>query len=175
MLKRAVKTNEFFVLIALIALCLIIGIANPVFFTTGNLVSLMKNSIVMGIMTFALMPGIIAGGIDVSFPAIAVCGMFTTSKIMESMSYGGPVVVPILMSIAIGTVLGFLNGIIITKPLIPVFIVQIIQKYSKAAAIETNSQSICCMRLIFRLCFIIEQNVAELYLDRVVFYIPPIP
>ena len=123
MLKRAVKTNEFFVLIALIALCLIIGIANPVFFTTGNLVSLMKNSIVMGIMTFALMPGIIAGGIDVSFPAIAVCGMFTTSKIMESMSYGGPVVVPILMSIAIGTVLGFLNGIIITKFSLPAFIV----------------------------------------------------
>ena len=94
MLKKAVKTNEFFVLIALIALCLIIGIANPVFFTTGNVVSLMKNSIVMGIMTFALMPGIIAGGIDVSFPAIAVCGMFTTSKIMDNIKFDGPVVLP---------------------------------------------------------------------------------
>ena len=59
MLKKAMKTNEFFVLIALIVLCLIIGIANPVFFSTGNIVSLMKNSIVMGIMSFALMPGII--------------------------------------------------------------------------------------------------------------------
>jgi fermentation-respiration switch protein FrsA (DUF1100 family) len=74
------KTNEFFVLIALIVLCLIIGIANPVFFSTGNIVSLMKNSIVMGIMSFALMPGIIAGGIDVSFPAIAVCGPFGAVK-----------------------------------------------------------------------------------------------
>ena len=46
MLKKAMKTNEFFVLIALVVLCLIIGIANPVFFTTGNVVSLMKNSIV---------------------------------------------------------------------------------------------------------------------------------
>ena len=104
MLKKAVKTNEFFVLIALIALCLIIGIANPVFFTTGNVVSLMKNSIAMGIMTFALMTGIIAGGIDVSFPAIAVCGMFVTSKIMDSIGFSGPVILPILLSIAIGTV-----------------------------------------------------------------------
>ena len=61
MMKKARKTNEFFVLIALVALCLVIGIANPVFFTTGNVVSLMKNSIVMGIMTFALMPGSIPG------------------------------------------------------------------------------------------------------------------
>ena len=123
MLKKAMKTNEFFVLIALIVLCLIIGIANPVFFSTGNIVSLMKNSIVMGIMSFALMPGIIAGGIDVSFPAIAVCGMFTTSKIMENIGYGGPVILPILMSVAIGTILGFLNGVIITRFSLPAFIV----------------------------------------------------
>ena len=119
MMKKAVKTNEFFVLIALVVLCLIIGIANPIFFSAGNVVSLMKNSIVMGIMTYALMPGIIAGGIDVSFPAIAVCGMFTTSKIMENIGYSGPVVLPILMSIAIGTILGLLNGIIITRFSLP--------------------------------------------------------
>ena len=123
MMKRIAKTNEFYVLIALIALCIIIGIANPVFFTTGNLVSLMKNSIVMGIMTFALMTGIIAGGIDVSFPAIAVCGMFVTSKIMDSIGFSGPVILPILLSIAIGTVLGFLNGVIITYFSLPAFIV----------------------------------------------------
>ena len=93
------------------------------FFTTGNVVSLMKNSIVMGIMTFALMPGIIAGGIDVSFPAIAVCGMFTTSKIMDNIKFDGPVVLPILMAMGIGLVLGFLNGVIITRFSLPAFIV----------------------------------------------------
>lgn len=61
------------------------------------------------------------------------------------------------------------------KPPMPVIIIQIVQEYSKAVAIKTNSQSIRCMRFFLRLCFIIEQNVTELYLDHVVFYEPPMP
>ena len=122
-MKKFVKTNEFVVLLTVIALCLIIGIINPVFFTAATVVSLMKNCIVMGIMTFGLLPGIIIGGIDVSFPAIAVCSMYLTSKLMESTGYNGTVLLPILMAVAIGTFLGFVNGIIITKFDLPAFIV----------------------------------------------------
>lgn len=123
MLKKLTKQNEFFVAITLIAMCVIIGVLNPVFFTAANFVSLMRNCIVIGIMSFALMPGIIAGGIDVSFPAIAVCSMYVTSRLMEHIDFQGPVVVPILMAVGIGTVLGFINGVIITKYKLPAFIV----------------------------------------------------
>ena len=122
-MKKLLKRNEFYVAVTLVVMCLIIGLMNPVFFTLANVVSLMKNGIIMGIMSFALMLGIIAGGIDVSFPAIAVCAMYLTSKLMESLEYSGPVIVPILMAVAIGTVLGLLNGIIITKFELPAFIV----------------------------------------------------
>ncbi|MDD6347171.1 MAG: ABC transporter permease [Lachnospiraceae bacterium] len=121
--KKYLKTNEFFVLIALVILCAFIGFRNPVFFTAANGVSLMKNCIVMGIMTFGLMPGIIAGGIDVSFPAIAVCAMYLTSKLMDKLAYDGSVILPILMAVGIGIVLGFLNGVIITRFKLPAFIV----------------------------------------------------
>ena len=113
-MKKFVKTNEFVVLLTVIGLCLLIGIKNPVFFTAATVVSLMKNCIVMGIMTFGLLPGIIIGGIDVSFPAIAVCSMYLTSKLMDSIGYSGPVIVPILMAIGIGIVLGGLLGALIT-------------------------------------------------------------
>lgn len=122
-MNKLLKKNEFYIALSLIAMCLLIGIINPVFFTLANAVSLLKNMIVMGIMSYALMLGIIAGGIDVSFPAIAVCAMYLTSKLMEHISYDGPVIVPILMALAIGTILGTLNGLIITHFKLPAFIV----------------------------------------------------
>ena len=122
-MKRITKKNESFVIISFAALCVIIGLINPVFFTKANWISLLKASIVMGIMTFGLLPGIIAGGIDVSFPAIAVCSMYLTSKYMHYINFQGSVVVPILLAMAIGAVLGLINGLIITKFDLPAFIV----------------------------------------------------
>ncbi|MBY0583961.1 ABC transporter permease [Murdochiella sp. Marseille-P8839] len=122
-MKKLMQKNEFFVFVTLLVLCLVIGFINPVFFTAANFVSLLKNSIIMGIMSFALMLGIIAGGIDVSFPSIAVCSMYLTSKLMQQISYTGPVVLPILMAVAIGTILGFINGVIIVRFRLPAFIV----------------------------------------------------
>ncbi len=122
-MKNLLKTNEFYVAMSVMALCLVIGIRNPVFFTANNAVDLLKAGVVHGIMVFALMLGIIAGGIDVSFPAIAVCSMYLTSKYCESVEYSGSVVWPILMSIAIGTLLGLINGLIIAYFNLPAFIV----------------------------------------------------
>lgn len=122
-MKKLLKRNEFFVALTVVLLSLIIGIKNPVFFTAANMVDLMKNSIVPGIMAFALMLGIIAGGIDVSFPATAVVSMYLTSKLVDSMKYEGSVVWPILMAAGIGLVLGLINGFIITKFDLPAFIV----------------------------------------------------
>lgn len=122
-MKKLLKSNEFFVALTVLGLCLIIGLKNPVFFTTANAVDLLKNSVVNGIMAFALMLGIIAGGIDVSFPAIAVCSMYLTTKVMVTINFQGSVVVPILMAVAIGTLLGTINGIIISRFNLPAFIV----------------------------------------------------
>lgn len=122
-MKKIVKTNEFFVAITVIVMCMVIGLINPAFFSWVNCVSLLREAIVSGIMAFALMLGIIAGGIDVCFPAIAVCSMYITQKLMEKIAYDGALIWPILMAVGIGTVLGFINGFIITQFHLPAFIV----------------------------------------------------
>lgn len=122
-MKSITKRNEFFVAITLVALALIIGLRSPVFFTAANFVDLLKNSTVTGLMAFAVMLGIIAGGIDVSFPAIAVCSMYLTTKYFDSIKHDGSVLWPILMAAAIGLALGVINGLIITKFNLPAFIV----------------------------------------------------
>lgn len=122
-MKKLLKTHETYVALTVVGLCLVIGIINPVFFSTPNIVNLFRNATVNGIMAFALMLGIIIGGIDVSFPAIAVCSMYLTTKTLESIGYDGPVFIPILAAALIGTILGLINGFIITKFNLPAFIV----------------------------------------------------
>jgi len=122
-MKKIIKTNEFFVALTLIVMCIIIQSISSSFLTPVNITSLMRQLTVNGIMAFALMMGIIAGGIDVSFPAIAVCSMYITQKLMEKIDYSGLLVWPILMAVGIGTVLGFINGTIIACYRLPAFIV----------------------------------------------------
>lgn len=122
-MSKLLKRNEFYVGIALVALCIIIGLRNPVFFTANNAVDMIKAAVVNGIMVYALMLGIIAGGIDVSFPAIAVCSMYITSKLCAQISYTGSVMWPILLAVVIGSLLGTINGLIIASFKLPAFIV----------------------------------------------------
>lgn len=122
-MKRLLKRNELYVALTIVLLCMFIGSKSPMFFTVANLVDLLKNSIVPGIMAFALMLGIIAGGIDVSFPATAVVSMYLTNKLMQSIKFDGWVGWPILMAAAIGLTLGLINGFLITKFELPAFIV----------------------------------------------------
>ena len=79
-------------ILTIILIALLIGIKNPVFFTASNLAGIIRNLIIDGMMAYAIMLGIIIGGIDVSFPAIAVCSMYITNRFAQSVDYSGPVI-----------------------------------------------------------------------------------
>jgi len=122
-MKNHKLKNELFLLLTIIILALFIGIRNPVFFTTVNFVSIIRNLIINGIMAFAVMLGIIIGGIDVSFPAIAVVSMYITNRYAESVNYSSSAVWLFVMAMSIGLLLGLINGFLITKFKLPAFIV----------------------------------------------------
>ena len=70
-MKNILKRNrqELILLLIILAVGGIIGGINPVFFSTPNLLDILSNMVIDGIFAFAVMLGIIIGGIDVSFPA----------------------------------------------------------------------------------------------------------
>ena len=76
-MKNILKRNrqELILLLIILAVGGIIGGINPVFFSTPNLLDILSNMVIDGIFAFAVMLGIIIGGIDVSFPAIAVSSL----------------------------------------------------------------------------------------------------
>ncbi len=91
------------------------------FFTSVNIVDLLRAYIVTGIMACGVLLVMVSGGIDVSFPAIATLSIFLSITLFED--YTGSAVLPCVVSIAIGALLGMINGVIIAKCRLPALIV----------------------------------------------------
>ena len=109
------------IIFVLLVLCVILSIVSPVFLTTENLITVLRqvsNNVFLALgMTLVM----ILGGIDLSVGAIvAVSGTLTVGFMVNN---GIPMPVAILLGILIGTLLGFFNGVIITQFKLPAFIV----------------------------------------------------
>ena len=123
-MKLKIKSKQELILFLIIVVIgLGIGALNPVFFTPTNLLGIVCNLVIDGTFAFAVMLGIIIGGIDVSFPAVAVASMYITTRMAVAIDYSGPVLLLYLMSAGIGLVLGLFNGLLITRFKLPAFIV----------------------------------------------------
>lgn len=122
-MKRFMKSNEFYVALTLIVLSVFIGIMNPAFFSAGNMIDLVRSSIVTGIFAIVAMVVIISGGIDVSFTAIAAFSMFATTKILTHFDYQGSIWIAFLLAAVIGLLLGLINAFLISRFKLPTLIV----------------------------------------------------
>ena len=66
MIKKLLKTNEFVVFLILVGLSVVIQLINPAFFTISTLFDTLRGATVYYILAFALLPIIIAGGVDMA-------------------------------------------------------------------------------------------------------------
>ena len=106
--------------LALIVLFVFLTIASPVFLTTTNLSSVVRQTAVINIMALGMTMVIIAGGIDLSVGSIlAFAGIAGTM----TMAAGHPILAGIAAGIAGGALCGFLNGFLTTQLRINPFIV----------------------------------------------------
>lgn len=122
-MKKILSTNEFFVALVIIVFSIIIGSKNSAFFTAGNLIDLLRSSIVMGIFAIGVLIVIISGGIDVSFTAIASFCMYTTTKVLNYYNFQGSILVAFALAGAIGLILGLINSTFISFFKLPTLIV----------------------------------------------------
>jgi simple sugar transport system permease protein len=121
--KRLLRRNEVLVAVTLVALCLIIGLNNPTFFTVGNLFTLLRSSIVTGIFAMGVLIVIISGGIDVSFTAIGIFALYATVKLLLHFAPDASMGVGFLIAAMIGLGLGLINAFFIARFKLPTLIV----------------------------------------------------
>lgn len=106
--------TEFVIACVLLVAMVAIGLVNPAFWGFDNLFSLAKSNVVIGIMALGVLLVMVSGGIDVSFPAIAVAALYIVTRSMVELRYEG-VLIPFLSAALIGLVLGGFNAFIIER------------------------------------------------------------
>ena len=105
---------------SLIIIMLVFGLTSNSFFTQENLLSILRECSVNGIIAIGVTYVIITAGIDLSTGAIVgVTGMLCANLLYNYDMSAGMVV---LISIVAGLVCGLLNGFIITRLRVPEFI-----------------------------------------------------
>ena len=121
MLNKMLRTNEFVVLLILLSLSLVVGLINPAFFSVSTVFDILRASIVYFIMAFGLLPIMIAGGIDISFVAIAAVTSYSTHMLLLNRGYEGGILLYYIIACGMGLLAGLLNGFLVARFKLPVF------------------------------------------------------
>ena len=115
--------NETLVALVIVAFCALAAASDPRFLSATTLTDLLRASIVVGILAVGAMLVLVSGGIDVSFTAIAVFAMYSTTLLTLGSFPDLPWPAVFAISIGIGAGLGAINGALIAGLGLPTLIV----------------------------------------------------
>ena len=112
MRKEPIKIGDLLkkynLLVLLIVFVIISSILSPNFLTLGNLLNLLQQASIPGIVAIGMTLVIILGGIDLSVGSVAAFAGMISSILV---SKGIPIVISILAGVALGAVLGLITGV----------------------------------------------------------------
>lgn len=126
LLRRRPETITFSLLVAI---CVAVSIANPDFLQPSSLIDIGRASVVMGLFALGVFVILAAGGIDVSFTAIAAFTMYSMTLLVQKVLPGLPIPVIMLMATLGGALLGVINGLLVHNLQVPSLIVTIGTQY----------------------------------------------
>jgi len=113
--------KELGTFLLLVLLCVVVAVLNPRFLAPANLQNMARLIGAYGIFSIGLGMVIITGGIDLSVGSVfALLGVLLSMMLTE---WGWPSALAVLATIGIGTALGALHGLLITKVRVQPFIV----------------------------------------------------
>ena len=120
---------EYFTLFLIVALCAFVGLANPNFFQVATFFDIARSSTVIGLFALGVFLVLAAGGIDVSFTAIAALSMYTITKLVLAVFPGAPILLVFVAAALGGALLGLVNGLLVHTLKAPSLIVTIGTQY----------------------------------------------
>ncbi len=111
--------SEYFIFVIFIALVIVLTILKPSFIQPSNLVNILKQASINGILAFGMMFVIIAGGFDMSVGStVAFAGIL--AAMLGQGQY--PLIVPLVVAMLAGLVVGIVNGVGVSIGDLPPFI-----------------------------------------------------
>jgi len=122
-MKKLLQYHETYLILILILLSAVITAINPNYLTAENMFDLLKSYSFIGIMAMGMLFVLISGGIDISFAAIATVSEYIMALII--INWGGNIFIAFFAAALIGTILGFINGLLVHNFRIPSIITTI--------------------------------------------------
>lgn len=134
------KYGVYFVLLLLI---IILSLLTDTFFTGRNALNVLRQISMNSILAFGMTFVIVSDGIDLSVAStVALAGVLASDLAHPGQGY--PLILPIVVAIGIGAVIGVINGLIISRTGVPAFIVTLgLQQIARGVSfIYTDGRSI---------------------------------
>ncbi len=119
-LKKLVKLNEATILIVFLALFVLSSFFINGFITANNLMNLVRQTSISGIIALGMTVIIISGGIDLSLGSIVGLSSMVSALLMTRTNLG--IGISILIAVIAGVLVGVINAIIIFHGRVPAFI-----------------------------------------------------
>ncbi len=121
--KKIYTRNEFYTAALILVLAVFIELRSGLFFTSNNILDILRAMIVPGMLGLSEYIVMVSGGCDVSFPYSAALSMYSTIILLKAVDFMGNVMIAFLLSCLFGIVIGMVNGLIIMRYRFPVLIV----------------------------------------------------
>ena len=134
-----IKKQESSIILATLLYMIVVACINPVFISSHNLFNILKAMGYTLITVTGMALVLITGGLDLSVGSTLALGGIITGMACQA---GMPVFVAIILGIATGMLIGFLNGIIIVKAKIPPLIVTLGMQYIVRGAVSVITQGV---------------------------------
>ena len=122
-LSRLVGQHEFWLGLLVVALAVGLSISTDEFFSLGNLTDVATSYAILGILACGLFVVLISGGIDISFPAMTAIAQYAMASWM--IAHGGNFILALVMAMAVGLLLGLINGLLVYWLRVPAIIITI--------------------------------------------------
>jgi ribose/xylose/arabinose/galactoside ABC-type transport system permease subunit len=108
------------IFVALVLVIIVAAILSPAFFNSGNVFNVLRAAVPLGIVAIGQTIVMLAGGIDLSLAGV----MAMTTVVVADISKGDDsrLLPALLVVFAIGTAVGLLNGLLVTRRGVPPFI-----------------------------------------------------
>lgn len=112
-------SQRFGLVFSFLLLCVVLSLLSDRFLTLSNVVNVLRQSTINGIISVGMAYVILTAGIDLSVGSVlALCTVVAADLLQK----GVPVPLAVMAGLGLGAGLGLVNGLIITKARVPPFV-----------------------------------------------------
>ncbi|KUK02183.1 MAG: Inner-membrane translocator [Thermotoga sp. 50_1627] len=114
-------SQEAVVGILLLVICAVVGVFSPSFISFATLFEMVRGSLAFAIMGLGVLPVLIAGEVNLSFCSVAAFSAFATHHLLLRLGYQGGIGMYLILSGLMGSLAGWVMGVIVTRFKLRVF------------------------------------------------------